>query len=423
MPSKKKGPRYAKWDYKKLPKLAAYIDRIGAEERSFRRYVIKREGRSHYHYDAVIIKIDGIEIVCSDPEFAPGPEEAAAIAVELKSEDFPKSITAAPRNLNSLKPKSGKDAMLFKFFDATGKRILFVQERIDPGTPYKKDLPWSFWDDGEWRLMEPDGDGLPLFGLQHLEFAPAVFLHEGAKTANAVQNIIWGPKPVTVARMLSALGTSTSGVAPGACPWIDDLKTGAHLGWPGGAPNPHRVDWQPIKALPPDIQVYIVCDNDMGGENAAPLISKRLQRPLKVIRFGKAFPDKFDLADPWPTEMWKERKGVLTYSGPSFDDCLGPATWATRMVAVPTEKKKDDKTKAKQEEKAVRPKLRIELRDEFISEWISCVKPPVFMQRDRLQARWVSGRIQRESWAVFGHRGCREAAAQEGVGSGGRSDL
>ena len=57
MARKKKG--YAKWDYKKrLPKLAAYIERVGAEERNFRRYVIKREGRDHYHRDATGVGSD-----------------------------------------------------------------------------------------------------------------------------------------------------------------------------------------------------------------------------------------------------------------------------------------------------------------------------------------------------------------------------
>jgi len=44
-------------DYHNLSALAAYIARVGAEKRNFRRFVIKLEGRDHYHYDAVIIRI------------------------------------------------------------------------------------------------------------------------------------------------------------------------------------------------------------------------------------------------------------------------------------------------------------------------------------------------------------------------------
>src|SRR6516225_5551922 len=66
-------------DYHKLPALAAYIARVGAEQRNFRRFVIKLEGREHYHYDGVIIRItkEGA-IECSDEEHAPTKEEKKA---------------------------------------------------------------------------------------------------------------------------------------------------------------------------------------------------------------------------------------------------------------------------------------------------------------------------------------------------------
>src|SRR5262249_46614477 len=72
-------------DYHTLPALAAYIARVGAEPRNFRRFVVKLEGREHYHYDAAIIQItkDNKTIKCNNDEYAPTKEEKEAIEAEL----------------------------------------------------------------------------------------------------------------------------------------------------------------------------------------------------------------------------------------------------------------------------------------------------------------------------------------------------
>jgi hypothetical protein len=89
----KKSKAFDLRDYRTLPALAAYIDRVGAEQRSFRRFVIKQEGREHYHYDAVIIEITKErKIKCSDEEHGPTPKEEKAIEAELKNVEFPVSI-------------------------------------------------------------------------------------------------------------------------------------------------------------------------------------------------------------------------------------------------------------------------------------------------------------------------------------------
>lgn len=97
-----------------------------------------------------------------------------------------------------------------------------------------------------WRMMEPDGL-LPLWGLERLREAYVVFIHEGAKGARDVQAII-----------------DEGGEALAKHPWAADLKRGVHIGWPGGAPNPHRVDWSPIKKLAPHIKVILVTDRRVG---------------------------------------------------------------------------------------------------------------------------------------------------------------
>ena len=59
------------------------------------------------------------------------------------------------------------DPSLFQFLDRFGKEVLFVRQRIIQQNSKKACLPWSFWSDGEWRQMEPDG-ALPLYGLNEL---------------------------------------------------------------------------------------------------------------------------------------------------------------------------------------------------------------------------------------------------------------
>lgn len=324
---------------KEPPALAAYIERIGAERRNFRRYVIKREGRDPYHYDAAIISIVDGKIRCDDPEYAPTDDERNAIEKEITSANWPKSVAARDTyDLHEiLKSKGYARPELFEFRSEDGDGVLFVQQRIRQDDGGKADLPWSYWSDKEWRQMEPDGP-LPLYGLEQLKDACTVFIHEGAKAAHAIRR-------------------------PGFLkdhPWADDLDNlgTAHLGWPGGAPNPHRVDWEPIRRLSPHARVTIVCDNDKGGEEAAPKISRIIQRKCGAILFDKMFPAHFDLADPFPKDMWEAREERRVFVGPSFQSCWTPATWATR---------KDGK--------------HFELREEFASEWISVVQPNVFIHQ------------------------------------------
>ena len=330
-------------DYHNLSALAAYIARVGAEKRNFRRFVIKLEGRDHYHYDAVIIRITkDNKIECSDKEHAPTAKEKKAIEAELARATFPKSIAANDTyGLRKLiRETKGRDtALLFESRNAIGE-ILFVQERIitEDG---KVDLPWSYWgDDIGWLNMEPDGD-LPLFGLDRLKDVFWVFLHEGAATAAAVQRLIDGGEWKWKQH-----------------PWGSDLRFGVHLGWPGGAPNPHRVDWTPIQRLSPHVRVTLVCDHDPSGENAASYISRALQRRMSVIRFGAEFPRSFDLADEFPDTLFEERKGQRQYVGPTLEQCLEPATWATRADG--------------------------RLRAEFVEEWWYTVKPAKFINQNHI---------------------------------------
>ena len=63
-------------------------------------------------------------------------------------------------------------------------------------------------------------------------------------------------------------------------------------------------------------------------------------------------------------KLWEEKKGRLTWIGPSFEDCLEPATWATE--------------EGEPEGKGRPP---VFLRDEFAKEWMFSVKPLAFVNR------------------------------------------
>jgi len=363
-------------DYHNLPALADYIARVGAEPRNFRRFVVKLEAREHYHYDAVIIRIskEGT-IECSDEEHAPTKEEKKAIEAELARATFPKSIAASESNVWDLKKliretKDREPKELYEFPDASGG-ITFVQERIRKDDGSKIDLPWSYWgSETGWLNMEPDGD-LPLFGLDRLKkdkFRLRIFLHEGAATAAAVQKLVdsgkWKEHP-----------------------WGEELNFSGfsvHLGWPGGAPNPHRVDWTPIKELSLHAQVIMVCDHDPAGEDAASSVSHAIQRRMSIIRFGAEFDRGFDLADSFPETLFKEHKGHRKYIGPTFDECLEPATWATRA---------DGK-----------------LRAEFVEEWWYTVKPAKFINQHHVLRNYDMEEFN-AAVAAFAHKHVPNIAA------------
>jgi hypothetical protein len=127
---------------------------------------------------------------------------------------------------------------------------------------------------------------LPLWGLEALTPSAKVMIHEGAKAARAV-------------RQMLADGT--------AHPWADDLRGFVHLGWPGGSPNPHRVDWSPINAAHPEL-VVVTADNDNGGRAAVPKIARAIKMPMMMVQWDDTWPEKFDLADPFPENLFEQRR-------------------------------------------------------------------------------------------------------------------
>lgn len=202
--------------------------------------------------------------------------------------------------------------------------------------------------------MEPDGL-LPLFGLEEMPRYPRIMIHEGEKAARFCQLMRDGATDETLAAF-NALPQS----------WQVAIKHAGHIGWCTGALNPLRSDWSPLRTVN-DIMLQLVCDHDQVGEDAAPRISQALYRALTVIRFGNSFPSGFDLADPFPIELWNEVAGrQRRYVGPEFEDCMWPGTWATEPLG----------------EKAHR------LRDDFIGEWWLSIRPQAFINKGNPRRRY-----------------------------------
>lgn len=339
---------------KAVPTLMVYIQRVGATQKSFRRYVINdgpaygasnriRKDRATIH-----IERDGT-IFCQGDVEPPTEAEVAAIKSELATARWPTSGGAPKNSLpNELKDKDPENIFVFRSRD--GQQILFIQHRVETAEG-KYYSPWSYWSDQKWRNMEPDGL-LPLFGLDRLGDHTTVFIHEGAKAARHCQ---W----MTEARTLDAR------TARDKHPWAKELGGAAHLGWAGGAPSPHRTDWGVLRRAGVK-RVYVVADNDHVGEEAVSKISKLTQLQMAAIKFDDRFKEGFDLGDAWPDakgqpEWWNADR----YLGPGFHDMCVPATWATYKI---------------QTGEKGRPKYG--LRDAFVKEWALSKLPHLFAHRE-----------------------------------------
>jgi hypothetical protein len=338
------------------PSLRAYLTRVGAVEKNFQRYVIEEDDAGAYTRKRVLatVLIKNGTVKCDKEKYAPTEDERKLIEAEVLANPFPTCIPATEAKLR--KRMEGIDPSHYCVFRGQWKKseILFVQLRIDGEKP---DLPLTHWSDGEWRFMEPDGP-LPLFGLEQIDANHTVFVHEGAKAARDVRTML---------------------NKKSAHPWAEYLKDGAHLGWAGGAEHADRVDWSPLKKLPPHRPVIVVCDNDQVGMDALTKISSILRRAMLAIIFDDRFPTGFDLADLWPMHNGWWPKG--NYRGPTFDECLSPATWATEIVRA---------------DRKGRPTYKI--RKQFAAEWVWVEDPAVFVHRhqtNRLRTDAVFNRTVR----------------------------
>jgi hypothetical protein len=323
-----------------VPAIGKYLDRIGAEAKSPRTArVTSDDPKSHYERNdlaRISFARDGTWHV-KPADLAPTEEERAEIEKQVADYEFPTLKRMAkpkpPKEVEQAR-KANPDSV-FEFRDLSGDLVMY-QVRVDLKDDKKIYVPWTYWDDDQWRNCEPD-EPLPLWGLEQLKNHSTVFLHEGAKSARAGMRIAEADErnsttwPPTYTDEQQAAQEAKREAAL-RHPWRAELSRAAHLGWIGGANNPGRTDWSPLgkPGLKP-YRVFIVVDNDKEGASAIQKISKLLSSwEIQVfsVRFDDTFPHRFDLADEFPPNHYRDGR----YKGPSFVDMLHPATWATAVV-------------------------------------------------------------------------------------------
>lgn len=301
-----------------IPSVGVYLKRVGGEARSMKAAVVK-EQHGKYWKDLCIIKFakDG-EVTCSEAGYEPTDDEAMKIRVEFGGIQWPtiKPLHSIINPPEMIENADKEDLFLFRNEE---NQIIFIQVRIEREGE-KNYVPWTYWDDDEWRIAEPDG-ALPLYNLEKLKDAATVFIHEGAKAARYAQWMVDGE-------------TRAAKDALASHPWGMELQGAAHIGWVGGALSPARTDWSGIQKAGIK-RAYIVADNDEPGKAAVPRVSEQLRIPTFMIQFTDEFPVSFDLADKFPASTFGELDGSSYYVGPSFRDCLHPATWATDLWSNP----------------------------------------------------------------------------------------
>lgn len=310
---------------KQCPTLAAYAERVGAKMLNFRRFMIS-EDVGPYYVEKTVIRIDEAGLVsCRDAHVLPTEQEQEAIKREVLAAGWPKSVLASEAQFRKLQTKCGKSSKLYPLYCRKSGNIKMVQERKQTKEG-KAFIPWSMWSDGEWRPMEPDGQ-LPFYKPRKRE-SNFIMVHEGTKAAEAAANV------------------------PKSHPWYAELKKYEHWGMIGGALAPHRSDYSELEEAKP-VEVVYFADNDQPGKAVAGKFSEHWGKKLKVVFLGINFPHAWDIADPMPEGLFKEKE----YIGPELYECMIPATRATiRVPILNDEGQPSGKTK-------------VVLNEAFIEEW------------------------------------------------------
>ncbi len=300
-----------------IPAARGYLARIGAEPRSLKTAVVK-EIHGSYWRDIAVIRFKKDGSVTAPDEYSPTPAEQAALTTEFANVRFPE-LKPLPRAMNLPKELEQADPDdVFEFRNADGNIVMLQLRKQVKGE--KSYIPYTYWDDDQWRKMEPEGP-LPLWGIEQLKQHTTVFIHEGAKAARAMRRMVEAQTDEQKQKLMGH-------------PWGEELQAAAHIGWIGGALSPHRTDWSVL--LKEGVKrAYIVSDNDAPGVAAVSSIAYHLKVPTFHIQFTNEWPASFDMADSWPQHMFKELEGTQHYIGPSFKSCLHPATWATDLVPNP----------------------------------------------------------------------------------------
>ena len=348
------------WSLANFVHLRNYINSIGAEQLSFKRYLIKEYTNKHYYIEKYYISItDEGEIICPD-EYKPSEAVANLIKTEieakLKSGQWPVVIPFGENQLREFLRELGDNCKPYRFYirgsklarfsakrnSSADEDMIMLQVREDYENGNKAYKPWSYFSDGRWRQMECD-EKLPFFKPKTKTIAAKIMLHEGAKAALAAQEIADAFRE----------GKSQH-------PWAKDLAEFEHWGAIGGALAIHRGDYAELTDEKPSNVVYM-CDNDELGQRSLSAVSQCYGKKMDVIKFDERWKYSWDIADDMPESFFDANK----YIGPSLKSLMHPATWATKEVSRRGSK------------------VTYDLTDAFMATWVFCVSPKLFINIDK----------------------------------------
>lgn len=332
----------------KLPKeVLSYYDRIGAEVSNFKKAYIKKNIGVYEEIVTTIHLAEDGTITCKDKEYLPKPEEAKAIEEAMSGFEWP---TVVPVRSARGCPAKGET---WEVWNLRRDEIIMVQEKVLIDGQ-KKYLPWVFHSDGEWRRMEPDV--LPFWKPKNKRGPGSqVMIHEGAKAAKAVTEML---------------------ESDDYHPWRSELEKFEHWGMLGGAlAGWLRSDYDELSNYHVTRTVYSV-DNDIPGLKCLNNFSRFYGKSLQAVRYGRLFPESWDLADPFPEKLFTKSG---RYNGPAMKDLISAATFATKQV--PTG------------EKGGKPITVI--TDDFKEEWVCSTKPYVFINKKYPNSMWSADEFNR----------------------------
>jgi Family of unknown function (DUF5906) len=328
-----------------IPELDAYLRRIGAEERNFKRFVVREytSGTRYYTDKADVYIQEDLTLRSSLPEYDPTPAERKAIEAALKTISFPRVVAAmlraAEKRAEELNQhRDGEDVYLFQ--DRRTKLITMIEHKYWDEKRGRQYVPHTFWGDGEWRKMAPDL--LPFWKpIGARRPSGLKMIHEGAKTAKFITE------------RLADRGWDH--------PWAEVLRKYEHWGMIGGALNPGKTDYAELRHEQPGSVVY-VCDRDFEGESVLQQFSENYGGAMRGIMFRETFPPAWDMAVGLPASMFS---ATGRYEGRPLEAFLVPATWATEKIFT-----------------GLKGKPAMRATPAFLKEWVHSVTPDVYIHRD-----------------------------------------
>lgn len=332
----------------KLPnEVLSYYERIGAEISNFRKAHIKKQvGQYEEVTETIHLGSDG-SVFCKNKELLPTDEEAKEIKKALEGFDWP---TVIPVRSARGCPAKGET---WEVWNSRRDEIIMIQEKVIIDG-IKKYLPWVFMSDGYWYRMEPEV--LPFWKPKKRRGPGSqLMIHEGAKAAEAVSNLL-----------------ETDDYHP----WRSELEKYEHWGMLGGALSGwFRTDYDEVHDYHPTKVVYSV-DNDSPGLKCMNNFSRYYGESLQAIRYGKKFPESWDLADPIPEEMFTK---TGRFVGPDMIELFSAATFATKQI--PTG------------EKGGKPITVV--TEAFEKEWVCSTKPYMFINKKDPNNMWTAEEFNR----------------------------